>query len=508
MKTIFLTFLLVPIFVFAANSDRTLAQTNSGPVRGVELQDVLSFKAIPYAAPPVGDLRWAPPQPPTAWTQPLNADHFRSVCPQMSSENILLTEGDEDCLTLNVWRPAAATAKKLPVMVFIHGGANMSGSTNVSVLGKNLYDGAYLAADRNVVLVTIQYRLGVLGFLSHQALSKSSGYGSSGNYATLDQILALRWVQKNIAQFAGDPGNVTVFGQSAGAASTLVLMASPLAKGLFQRAIIESGYNSENSLADAEKWGAVMANSLGCGDDEKTLACLKAMPAEVLVRYNPHPETIGTFVATVDGHVLDKSVAESFRDGSAAPLDFILGTTTDEMTLLAPFMAESGQVYTEADYARLTEKYFGGPNAKRILKEYPVGDSTARKKYEEMLADGFFQCSSRRLARAASAHGQHVYKYVFSHVSDNPLLSQYGAFHGSELPLVFHTLDKTEREDALSEKIGGFWTNFAKTGNPGAPWPQFKSGEYLDLNLLPVAASGYHDVHCDFWDQIAFPKPQ
>lgn len=492
-----------------ADSNSSLVTTTGGPVQGTELNDTISFKAIPYAKSPVGELRWAPPVAAEPWTETFRATHFRSACPQLSMSNVLVIDGEEDCLSLNVWRPANAEAKNLPVMVFIHGGANMSGAANVSVLGKYLYDGTKLAAEKDVVVVTIQYRIGALGFLSHPALSKESGHGS-GNYATMDQILALQWLQKNISKFAGDPANVTIFGQSAGAASVLTLLASPVARGLFAKAIVQSGYLNELPLKESEKLGGAMASELGCdGEDAKTLQCLRRLSPELLVRYNPHPETVASYLATVDGNILPLGVLETFRTGKAAAVPVMIGTTADEMTMLAPLFAESSKIFTESDYEKGVAKYMGDEVAPKVLKRYPVMNLTPRATYEKMLGDGMFQCSSRRLAKAIAATGGKAYMYVFTHVSDNPWVAKYGAFHGADLPFVFNTLSKTEAEATLANKMGDFWTSFAKNGKPvarnSAAWSIFKSDEFMELNVKPQAKHGYREDFCDFWDQTPFP---
>ncbi len=266
-----------------------LVHLDSGPITGARQANIWSYKGIPYAAPPVGNLRWKPPQPVAAWTSPRACTSYGPACPQPTGGELLpsLAVGatSEDCLYLNVWSPAHNPSQKLPVMVWIHGGSFVTGAGSLSV-----YDGANLAG-KGVVVVTINYRLGPLGFLALPALSKESPQGVSGNYGLLDQIAALRWVQKNIAGFGGDPARVTVFGESAGAISVLDLMVSPLAKGLFQRAIAESGIlldrgfgvKTAGTLAQAEADGQSFAKKLGVDPNGDVAAAMRAKsPAELL----------------------------------------------------------------------------------------------------------------------------------------------------------------------------------------------------------------------------------
>lgn len=479
-------------------------ETRDGVILGRQVGGTEAYLGIRYAQAPKGDLRWKPPVPVSSWKEPLQAYRYGNPCPQLSPILRRLI-GDEDCLNLNVWTPREKGDQPLPVMVFIHGGANSLGASNQSLLGVNLYDGQYLSASGPVVVVSLNYRLGLLGFMAHPDLSRESGYGGSGNYALMDQLLALKWVNENIAAFGGDPSNVTVFGESAGAINTMALMASPLSRGLFHKAVIQSGFLTEIPLAQAEQLGVETGKALS-GESADVLKRLRSLPAGDLIRYGDKPAVLSSYSPTIDNHVLHGGVLESFQSGRALKIPAIIGTTADEMVSLAPFVADSASVISTRQYEERVKSVFGEGAGARILERYPVAGSgrSPRRVFETLLTDGFVLCPARRIARAFQSNGTPVYKYVFSHAND--FMMGLGAFHGIELGYVFNTHLGTLREYGLSKQVMKYWTSFATTGQPGAPglapWPRYSCEDYLKIDTPLMSAQGYREGFCDFWDSL------
>jgi para-nitrobenzyl esterase len=463
-----------------------LIQTRYGAVSGCALPEgITAFKGIRYAQPPVGMLRWKPPLPPAAWTGVHAATEFGSASlqprsPEGSIYADLPQRMSEDCLFLNIWTPRAAPAK-VPVMVWIHGGALRIGN-----LAGGLYDGAELAR-RGVVVVTVGYRLGVLGYLAHPELTAESPQRSSGNYGLLDQIAALRWVRDTIAAFGGDPDNITAFGESAGALSISQLMVSPLARGLFHKAILQSGYLMSNrelrhssfGQPAAEEVGAALATHLGAAD----LATLRSMDGGKLT-------TLATLAgfdpqATIDGWVLPRQIVECFDRGEQAPIPLIAGFNAGEARslrfFLPPLPADA------AEYERLVGGIYGDL-AGRYLELYPGTDIE-----ESALAaarDGFYGWTAERLVRDQSRLDLSAYLYFFAHEYPAQVERRLQAFHGSELPYEFGLVGSSDRlpadwprppddarERALSEAIMSYFTSFAALGTPAAPnapvWPPY-----------------------------------
>jgi para-nitrobenzyl esterase len=494
MYIFFAALFSLPTLAFA---DPALVATTSGTARGIPSGATISFLGLPYAAVPVAALRFAPTQPPAPWTGEFTADHFGAACPQpsMFGNSVI---GNEDCLTLNVWRPVSGS--KLPMMVFFHGGGNSVGSSH-DLNGASLYDGAALSEKGPAVIVTINYRLGALGFLAHPALSNENTDKISGNYALLDQLQALHWIRDNAAAFGGDPANVTVFGESAGAIDILALLASPRATGLFQRAIIESGFLTEQPLAAAEADGNKFAAALGC----RSAACLREKSAEDIVKASSAGAgKLHAYAATIDGHILPTGVLEAFRSGRASHVSLLIGTNADEMTTLLPFLSDVKPTITASGYEEQLTKDFG-PAAPAALALYPASNFLSPYvAYLNVATDSYAHCPARRIARS---YGSQVYKYVFTHVSDNPLLAPYGAGHGLELPFVFHAASSLSfTELSLSEQVMGYWTNFARTGNPNGDglveWKPFSKDEFFEINSLPGMRSGFREAKCDFWDSL------
>ena len=465
------------------------------------------FRGIPYSAPPLGDLRWRPPQPVVPWEGVLAADHFREACMQTprSQNNIGWRDGlvptSEDCLFLNVWTPAKSADEKLPVMVWIHGGGFRGGSgAETAWAGDNL-------AKKGIVYVNFNYRLGVFGFLSHPELTRESEHNSSGNYAFLDQVAALRWVHDNIGQFGGDPDNVTIFGQSAGGLSVAVQMSSPLAKGLFHRAVGQSsGLPRAMPLEQAEQAGVRLAESLGAG----SIAALRAKPAEELLT----EQRGGLPSAVVDGWVLTGDPAEVFERGAQNDVPLIVGSTADDG-------AGAGPPKTAAEvpqYARSTY----GDLAAEYMKVFPAAtDAQARKAAHDATRSRSL-ASARRWATLQTKTGKSkVYWYLFSHPApvppdshfDGKTAEEVGAYHGVCNNYIFDNLRAkdwpwTEADHKLAGIVSGLWIRFVKTGDPNGPglpqWEAFvpENPRLLDVTTSPEMAPGPYDHELDFFDKV------
>jgi len=472
-----------------------LVATHSGQVSGVKVDDtVTTYKGIPYAAPPVGELRWKAPQPVSPWKGERAATDFGPACVQPKSTAVSVYTDDpgrmsEDCLYLNIWRPTKVKSGA-PVMVWIHGGAFRGGYT-----GSPLYDGTELAR-RGVVIVSISYRMGILGFLAHPQLSAESAQHVSGNYGLLDQIAALRWVAENIAAFGGDPANVTIFGESAGALSVMDLVASPRARGLFAKAIAESGYMVSNTelrksrygLPSAEDVGVATAKALGAGDIKELRArdAVELIETSSKVGFVPLP--------VVDGWLLPDQLVDMYDRGEQAHVPLLVGFNAGELrslrVLLPPIPASA------ADYERQVKGRFADLSD-AYLKQYPSSNVT-----ESVLAasrDGLYGWTAQRLARKQAAIGQPSYLYFFSHSYSSEVPLDLQAFHASEIPFVFGQVGPngklpahwprppdTAAERALSNAMMDYWTSFARTGVPSQQWKTFADGEsYMELGDKP-----------------------
>ena len=483
----------------ATEPQSTAVTTESGAVQGVHLSgNISAFRGIPYAAPPIGTLRWKPPSPPAHWEGVRQAAQFGAACLQLQGrlDNIYADDPfsmSEDCLYLNVWKPD--TAKRAPVMVWIHGGAFSGGNS-----GTGIYAGAELAR-HGVIVVSMNYRLGILGFLAHPELSQESTLHVSGNYGLLDQLEALRWIKANIAAFGGDPANVTIFGESAGATSVMDLLVSPPARGLFSKAIIESGYmvcnaelhTSRYGLPSAEDVGVATANALGA----KTIKDLRDRDARELVE--AAAKTGFVPLPTVDGWLLPHQLVDAFDQGEQARVPILVGSNAGETrslrTLLPPVPASA------TDYERKVREIFGDLSDD-YLKLYP--SSNLEESVLEATRDGLYSWTAQRLALKQAAVGQAAYLYLFAHTYPSEIPLRVEAFHASELPFVFGHVGpdshlppnwpkppNTPAEKALSDAMMNYWTTFARTGKPtsaGAPaWKTFADGEsYMEFRDKPL----------------------
>ena len=502
-------------FACVASAKNDVIRVEGGSISGTVADGVRSFKGIPFAAPPAGELRWKPPQPVVAWEGVRKCDTCGPECPQApyaagSMYYAPPQKQSEDCLYLNVWTDAGSRDRR-PVMVWIHGGALTRGSG-----ARDTYDGTALAK-KGVVLVTINYRLGPLGYLAHPELTSESPQRSSGNYGVLDQIAALKWVQKNIAAFGGDPGRVTIFGESAGSWSVNVLVGSPLAKGLFHRAIGESGatftratYLKEDrgALTSAEKVGVAFARAAGAD----SLKALRALPAEKIIEVFNNDAEGKKFRSqpNVDGWVLPDEIRNIFAQGKQNDVPVIVGSNANEMTTLTtPAILPK----TMEDYRKRVESQYG-----ELIKEfdavYPVktADDIAAA-YLDSLRDATFTLGMRTWARMTSTGHSRAYLYYFSHVPPNPNSKYLGAYHASEIVYVFKNLNPQNQayqvvDHKLSDLMSSYWVAFATTGDPngkGLPkWAPYNQDTepYLEFGDSIEARNHLLKAQLDFMEQF------
>ena len=476
-------FILLPFLASFAAAATVVIELDSGSITGVPVaQDpsVTVYKGIPYAAPPVGQLRWKPPQPIKAWTGVKPMDEFGNTCLQpkgWGSNNGM----SEDCLYLNVWTPAKSKDEKLPVMVWIHGGGFTAGSGRLGN-GQGL-------AKKGVVLVSINYRLGPLGFFAHPLLSKESDKGVSGNYGILDMVCALKWVQRNIGQFGGDCGNVTIFGESAGGAAVYILCSTDLTKDLVHKAIAESPWVTDGSIApltkpaydreSVEATGIRIAN-IFCKDSEPTLDKLRDIDAEELVDRTSKGFRLP---AAVDGYVMKDNPANLFENGLQRSIPFMAGTNTDEGTM---FSGGAEELTVEEYNAEARDQY--KDSAADILGIYPVSSKDQIKQaVNQSINDVWFAQPTRWMVRHMSRKNKDTYLYHFAHKSLNWPAG--GSAHAAELAFVFGREEPEKQTPSfkkLSNSMMTYWTNFAKTGNPNAKglpeWPCYQ--ESTDLNIV------------------------
>jgi para-nitrobenzyl esterase len=490
----------------AAVATPPIVQTKSGAVSGLA-GDVATFKGIPFAAPPVGPWRWREPQAPSPWSGVRPATQFGHDC--MQTPYVITTgqTASEDCLTLNVWTPSLHRAAKAPVMVFIYGGAFIGGSSAYP-----LYDGAALAR-QGVVVVSFNYRVGVFGFLAHPQLTAQSPNHSSGDYGLLDQIAALHWVKANIGAFGGDPDKVTIFGESAGASSVAMLMTSPLAKGLFQRAILQSTALSSDmpDLASAEAAGSKLSANI---------ETLRAEPAEKLLAatFSFAPRRSGVAglpfpTPAVDGYVLPRQPAIAFQQGEFENVPTLIGENAIEGRMFAP----KPQDATLSAYHAWAAKTFGGL-APAFLKLYPAAtDSEALAAMTAAYGDGEFGYATRLIARAVSRRQPHTYSYLFTYVQTGPEFDEPPPTHSQELPFVFDTLDQPAfiahpppdaSDRAMSQTMMAAWVRFASAGDPNGPglpaWPAYDavSDPYLEFGLPLKVGHAFHKPQIDLMQRV------
>jgi para-nitrobenzyl esterase len=502
-------------------SEPAVACLDSGPVRGTVADGIRSFKGIPYARPPVGALRFRPPQPAEPWSEVRAVEKFGPPCPQMGPNRTVV--GNEDCLTINVWAPATPPAAPLPVMVWLTGGGNHSLSgAGSGGFGGVTYDGSLMVERGGVVFVTYNLRLGALGFLAHPALDAERPEKVSGNYGSLDQIAMLQWIKRNIGAFGGDPNRVFLFGTSAGGGNICALMTSPLAQGLFHAASMQSSVPAACELQTIDHarngTGAQVAEKTGCAGSADVAACLRGKSVEEIVTAVP-----GTFSVlprlygpNVDGHVFPEQPIKMITARRYQPMPVIIGTTAEETLGWAD---TAGPVTDQASYAAAVEKTFGAGPRDAIMARYPAASyPTPRAAFAAASTDGLFNCVSRRVARAlTAAQSEPVFRYFFNHALENdPKEKANGATHTVEHPFFFKFAGRyvpSEAERKLQDAMLAYWSRMARAGNPngeGTPeWPRSDTAKdgYLELSTQPAAKAGLHAAACDFWDTIPLPAP-
>ncbi len=518
-----------------AEDHAAFAVTEEGPVRGVATDTTVVFRGIPYAAPPVGDLRWRPPQRVARHRGVLDATQFANHCPQVAGAGVFgQASTTEDCLFLNVFAPNPAHGRGhdrdrddrdgdddggrfglRPVMVWIHGGALVTGESND-------YDATRLVEQGDVVVVTINYRLGELGFLAHPALTAESPDHASGNYGLLDQQEALRWVRRNIVFFGGDPGRVTIFGESAGGLSVHSQLASPGSAGLFQRAIVESGaYQlTQPSLTAAEAVGTAFAVAAGCTD--QTAACLRGLSvAQILAA---QPGGVGGASPTIDHKFLTQSVGAAFASGQFNQVPILEGANHDEWRLFVGITElQTGAPLSAATYPAAIQATLGVPAAvvPVFVAQYPLASFTSPSLALSALGtDGIFDCNARFVEQNVSQFVP-TFAYEFSDPDAPqrflpPVSFPYAAAHASEIQYVFDLpitvpapgLDADQQK--LAATMVSYWTTFARTGQPnsrGVPaFPAYQAASDVMQSLVPPQAApetGFAAAHhCAFWDSL------
>jgi para-nitrobenzyl esterase len=483
-----------------------IVQTASGKVSGVKASGstVTVFKGIPFAAPPVGDLRWRPPASPKPWPGIRKADAFGPSCIQQparemlpwTAEFLIANQVSEDCLYLNVWTPRPSTGPNLPVIVYIHGGAFTGGSGEVPI-----YDGEHLAA-RNTIIVTINYRLGALGFLAHPELTAESPHHSSGNYALLDQIAALQWVQTNIREFGGDPQKITIWGQSAGAFSVQDLIASPLAAGLFEHAMADSGIGLGGlhmaNLKTSEEAGVKFAEE----HHASSLKELRAIPAADLLA-TPQG-ALPRFSPIVDGWVLPATPLELSNRAADNDVPIVTGYQANDGLLFSP------HIDSPADLSRLAHQQLGEMSSE-FEKLYPAATAEeARKMLAESIRDRDRVSMYLWASRRSRNHHQPVFTYFFDRGIPWPQHPEFQAFHSGELPYFFMNTMMLDRpwekvDETFSEITSGYLINFAAGGNPngsGLPqWPRVSAVKpsTMEIGAITAPMSLATEARMDFW---------
>lgn len=494
---------------------QSIVRAPAGTVRGIETDGQKVFRGIPYALPPVGERRWKPPVALPAWTGVRDATAFGPACqqppaPPGSIYAEVYPAMSEDCLSLNIWAPAGA--KKAPVFVWIHGGNLVRGSSQQA-----MFDGAQLAK-RGVIVVSINYRLGIFGYFAHPGLSAESPEGASGNYGVMDQIAALKWVKANIGAFGGDARNVTIAGESAGGLAILHLLVSPRARGLFGKAIVQSASlmnipelkTMAHGVPSAEALGEHYAGAIGA----KTMADLRAIPGPDLAARAVKAGFAST--AIVDGKVITRQLLDTFERGEQARVPLMTGFTAGEistMKSILPGLPEASTFTPESYEAKIRASY--GPLADEFLRLYP-SDAIG----VHLLAaarDGFFAWNSQKLVREQARAGQPAYLYYFDHHMPSSDAAGIHAFHASEVPFMFGTIDRvtplwpaipdTPAERRLSDAMVDYWASFARAGAPmasGQPaWPSHNArAAYMHFTDKPEVATDLKPAEYALHDQV------
>ncbi|MCY3021626.1 MAG: carboxylesterase family protein [Planctomycetota bacterium] len=502
----------------AENASTDPIRIDSGPISGAVVgkdKTVRVYRGVPFAAPPVGELRWKPPQPAKPWEGVRACAEFGPWCPQpkpmLGRE---LGKLSEDCLYLNVWTPAKRADEKLPVMFWIHGGGCTTGSG-----ASTYYDGVALAR-QGVVVVTINYRLGPFGFLAHPLLSKESEKNVSGNYGLLDQIAALQWVKRNIAAFGGNPECVTIYGESAGSASVCRLMVSPLAQGLFHRAVAESGgahgrnrhlRETRENMTPMEKIGEQLAARLGCDKEADPLAAMRAKSAEEILAASDAAQGLfgkGTkFGWIVDGWVLPDDPGAMWEAGKQAKIPFMAGTNADEGTVFLQQLP----IKRTIGYELLVRSLFKA-SAAELLRLFPARtDDEVPEALNHLVTVMAFVGPARVLARDAEKAGQKAYLYHFTRVAPMLRERKLGACHATEIPYAFGNVKERagyeDKDREVSRVMSACWVRFAATGDPNGPglpeWPAYTAvnDAYMEFGDETKAKTGLYKEACDVMEK-------
>jgi para-nitrobenzyl esterase len=497
-------------------ADPAVVTTGDGVLRGAVAADHRTFFAIPYAAAPVGDLRWRAPQPPAAWAGERDATAASPTCPQMGAagpDQPLRPSGEEDCLYLNVDTPLAAGERPRPVIVFLHGGGFTGGAGAP-------YDPTRIVTAGDVVFVSVNYRLGALGFLRHPSFDDPS----AGNFGLADQQAALRWVRENIAAFGGDPANVTLWGESAGAFSTCAHLAAPDSAGLFHKAIVQSGPCGNALLTPtvSEQRATATAAAVGCADPAAAATCLRERPVEDFVGLGEdqinvaHRDIAGLpWLPVAETAVLPVQPLVALQRGSAADVPLVLGGTKDEMrTFVAQTYDAREKPVTAQEYPSIVGELYGPGVAERVLAGYPSADfPTPSLALATLLTDEgrmLGACTQLRAAEAA-AGGASVFLFEFAQPSTMSIGSfPLGAHHGADIPFYFDSRFPgapprtwTEPQRSFADTVTGYWTAFAHSGRPGPDWPLYRDGTAYSIAVEGSGPVGVGREHrCDFWRSV------
>jgi para-nitrobenzyl esterase len=484
----------------AASSSKATGDVTieKGTLHGSVQDGIVSFKGVPYAAPPVGNLRWKPPQPVASWTGARDSTNFGHDCMQIPSPSEAAPEGattpNEDCLVLNLWAPVKPASKKLAVIVWIHGGGFVNGGSSTSI-----YDGRAFA-ENGVVFISFNFRLGRFGFFAHPALTREDPNGQLGNYTYMDQIALLQWVRRNIAAFGGDPGNVTIIGESAGGGSVHFLANCSMARGLFSKAIVESGGGRDSAhprhlrddssgLSSGEALGLIFAKKHGItGNSAEALAALRKLPAAAIVddlniaNRRANAAVGETFPGPmVDGKLITRTAEAGYLAHMQSKMPMIVGANDSDLAY--------PQGKTISDFL----KPFGSNAAKARAIYDPHNTNDVKEVGDKIARDRGQLEPARFIARTLSSQGQAVYEFRFSYVADSMRKEWAGAPHASEVPFVFQTLltrygsKATPADEATARTISGYWIAFAKTGDPNGGsrphWPAYNAKEDILANF-------------------------
>jgi len=514
------TLLTLALALPSVAAAQTLVHIADGDVQGQLNDGTREFLGIPYAAPPVGALRFSPPEAPTPWGSPLYASEYPPGCsqlPTLTNGNTLIE--NEDCLYLNVWVPDTVATKPRPVMIWIHGGSNTSGSTAdfVPFPGyetSRLYDGHALAKKGDVIVVTINYRLNLFGFFGATELAaEDPSYPYAGNQGLLDQRAAMMWVRDNIAAFGGDPANVTIFGESAGSFDVCAHVVSPMSKGLFHRAISQSGGCTVGvqSETQAVETANIVMEALGCDTAPDKMACMRAVPTAELLDASSLVGLVGettNLALSVDGGFLPEHPRETFATIGKTKIPYLLGANADEGTL---FFIGTPEL-TEAEYtAELVSRF--GSHAAEIEALYPASNfTTPRKALIRVFGDSTLVCSTYDVASRYANAKNKAFGYVFARVPPKLAFISYldiGAFHGLEIGYVFGSIGAPSATDAaMSSVMQNFWTSFARKGKPRSKgavgWPAFKPKTWKQMYFGNGIAKGenFRRAQCEYWSTL------